>query len=193
MGNQKVYFKFLPVGGNTNRGSCLRAVLPPPASSQAMQKFEVHPKKIHSVALLLLIAAVFISCDLHTSDPGRPPTEAILNADMEFSAMSRQSGMKKAFLEYIDNEGVLLRPDERPMKGAEAIDFLSLLNDTSYTLTWRPSRAEISQSGDLGFTYGIYTLTFPDTTFKGTYINAWKKRSDGVWKLILNSNNPGIK
>src|SRR5690349_3553689 len=141
-----------------------------------------NPKKIYSVALFL-IATVFISCDMHTSErePGRPPIEAILNMDMEFSAMSRQLGMKRAFLEYLDNEGVLLRPDERPMKGAEAIDFLSLINDTSYTLTWRPSRAEISQSGDLGFTYGIYTLTFPDTTFKGTYINAWKKRRDGVW------------
>jgi len=149
-------------------------------------------KKIHPVVLLLLITSVLISCNLQPHSPDKPSTEDILNADMEFSDMSRQSGMKKAFLEYIDNEGVLLRPDEQPMAGAAAIDFLSLLNDTSYTLTWRPSRAEISQSGDLGFTYGIYTLTFTDTTFKGTYINVWKKRSDGVWKLILNSNNPGI-
>lgn len=192
MGNPKVHFKLSPVGGDTNQGSSPWAVSPPP-TSPAMRKFEMLPKKIHSAALLLLVATVFICCNMHTSDPGRPPTEAILNTDMEFSAMSSQLGMKKAFLEYIDNEGVLLRPDELPMKGAEAIDFLSLLNDTSYTLTWRPSRAEISQSGDLGFTYGIYTLTFPDTTFKGTYINVWKKRSDGVWKLVLNSNNPGIK
>ena len=152
-------------------------------------------KKIPLILLsfLICISLVFISCGLQDKTPQRPPTEAILNTDMEFSAMSRDAGMKKAFLEYIDNEGVLLRPDERPMAGATAIDFLSLLNDTSYTLTWRPSRAEISQSEDLGFTYGIYTLTFPDTVFKGTYINVWKKRSDGVWKLILNSNNPGIK
>lgn len=155
----------------------------------------IHQKKIPAILLsfLICVSLVLISCNLKDTKPQRPPTEAILNTDMEFSAMSRQAGMKKAFLEYIDNEGVLLRPDEKPITGADAIDYLSLLNDTSYTLTWRPSRAEISQSEDLGFTYGIYTLTFKDTTFKGTYINVWKKESNGDWKLILNSNNPGIK
>ena len=153
----------------------------------------IDQKKIRAVGFSFLItASFFISCDLQNKNP-RPSTEDILNADMEFSDMSRQVGMKKAFLEFIDNEGVLLRPDNRPITGADAIDYLSLLNDTSYTLTWRPSRAEISRSEDLGFTYGLYTLTFPDTTFKGTYINVWKKESTGEWKLLLNSNNPGIK
>ena len=149
-------------------------------------------KKIRAIGFLFLItAAVFISCDLQNTT-SRSSSEEILNADMEFSDMSRQVGMKKAFLQYIDNEGVLLRPDRQPITGADAIDYLSLLNDTSYTLTWRPSRAEISKSEDLGYTFGIYTLTFPDTTYKGTYINVWKKENKGEWKLLLNSNNPGI-
>lgn len=153
----------------------------------------IDQKKICAVGFLLFItASVFISCDLQNKN-SRPSTEDILNADLEFSDMSRQVGMKKAFLEYIDNEGVLLRPDSRPITGADAIDYLSLLNDTSYRLTWRPSRAQISKSEDIGFTYGVYTLTFPDTTFQGTYINIWKKESTGEWKLLLNSNNPGIE
>ncbi|MEO8961465.1 MAG: nuclear transport factor 2 family protein [Ginsengibacter sp.] len=153
----------------------------------------IDQKKISAVGVLFLIAAsVFISCDLQNTT-SRSSTEEIQNADIEFSEMSRQVGMKKAFLQYIDNEGVLLRPDHLPITGADAIDYLSLLNDTSYTLTWQPSRAQISKSQDLGYTYGIYTLTFPDTTFKGTYINVWKKESTGEWKLVLNSNNPGIK
>lgn len=154
----------------------------------------IDQKKIHAVALPFFLTAFFlISCNLQDESAHQPPTEEILNADLDFSAMSRQVGMKKAFLEYIDDEGVLLRPDHRPITGADAIDFLSILNDTSYTLTWRPSRAQIANSGDMGFTYGIYTLTFPDTTFQGTYINVWKKESNGDWKLLLNSNNPGIK
>lgn len=153
----------------------------------------IDQKKIRAVGFSFLItASVFISCDLQNNN-SRPSTEDVLNADIEFSDMSRQVGMKKAFLEFIDNEGVLLRPDNLPITGADAIDYLSLLNDTSYTLTWRPSRAEISKSEDLGYTYGVYTLTFPDTTFKGTYINVWKKESTGEWKLLLNSNTPGIK
>ena len=150
-------------------------------------------KNIQAIVLQFLIPAfLFISCDLQQNTSHVPPTDQILNADIAFSDMMQQVGMKKAFLEYIDNEGVLLRPDHRPITGADAIDFLSLLNDTSYTLSLRPSRAQISKSEDMGFTYGIYTLTFPDTTFKGTYINVWKKQSSGDWKLVLNSNNPGI-
>ena len=49
--------------------------------------------------------------------------------------------MKKAFIEYIDNEGILLRPDHPPIIGADAIDFLSQVNDSSYTFNlearWR--------------------------------------------------------
>jgi ketosteroid isomerase-like protein len=107
--------------------------------------------------------------------------------------MSRQVGMKKAFLEYIDNDGVLLRPDHPPIVGAEAIDFLSGINDTSYTLTWKPSRGEIAASGDLGFTFGIYELKTKDTSFKGTYVSIWKKQNDGAWKFVLDSGNPGIE
>lgn len=149
--------------------------------------------KIYLYALLLIISSFFISCNLHQNSSRPSPTEQILDADIAFSDMMRQSGMKKAFLEYIDDEGVLLRPDNLPITGAEAIDFLSLLSDTSYTLSMQPSRAQISQSEDMGFTYGIYTLTFPDTSYKGTYVNIWKKKKSGEWKLVLNSNNPGIK
>ncbi|MEO9146905.1 MAG: nuclear transport factor 2 family protein [Ginsengibacter sp.] len=120
-------------------------------------------------------------------------SDEILNTDMAFSTMSRQVGMKKAFLEYIGNEGVLLRPGHPPLSGADAIDFLSQLNDTAYTLTWKPSRGEISQSGDIGYTYGIYELNTKDTVYKGTYVSIWKKQNDGSWKLALESGNEGIQ
>lgn len=151
-------------------------------------------QKRYAIVLSVWIPAFFfISCNLQQNQSRLPPTEQILNADMAFSDMMRQVGMKKAFLQYIDDEGVLLRPDHKPITGADAVDFLSLLSDTSYTLALRPSGAQISKSEDMGFAYGIYTLTFPDTVFKGTYINVWKKESTGEWKLVLNSNNPGIR
>ena len=119
--------------------------------------------------------------------------EEIIKADKTFSNMSRHQGMKKAFLEFIDDNGILLRPGHLPIIGADAIDFLSQANDTSYRLTWKPYAAEVSSSGDLGFTYGVYLLTLPDTTVTGTYVSIWKKQIDGKWKFILDSGNEGIK
>ncbi len=116
----------------------------------------------------------------------------VIKTDETFSNMSRQNGMKKAFIEYMDNEGILLRPNRPPVIGADAIEFLSQANDTAYKLTWQPSGVEVSASGDLGYSYGIYTLSLSDTTLYGTYVNIWKKQEDGKWKFVLDTGNEGI-
>ena len=102
--------------------------------------------------------------------------------------------MKNAFIEYIDSNGVLLKPGRMPIIGASAIDYLIQLNDTGYTLTWEPNNGDISSSGDMGYTFGIYALkpNISDTTIYGTYISIWKKEKNGKWKFVLDSGNEGI-
>ena len=143
--------------------------------------------------LIFITMVMIFSCNTkkETSEP--PSTREMLNADLAFSDMCRQIGMKKAFLQYIDDEGVLLRPDHLPIIGADAINYISFLSDTSYTLSWKPVHAEIASSGDLGYTYGTFELQLPDTTLTGTYVNIWKKEKDGEWKFVLNSDNPGTE
>ena len=116
----------------------------------------------------------------------------IISTDIAFSEFSKKQGMKKAFLEYIDNDGILLRPNTGPIVGANAIDHLSQVNDSSFTLTWEPLNATASISCDLGFSYGIYTLATEDTTTKGTYVSIWKKQKDGKWKFVLDTGNEGL-
>ena len=154
----------------------------------------VASKKIFTPGILLsLFFMIFISCNWQNQAPKAISPDEVMNADIAFADMSRQVGMKKAFLQYIDNEGTLLRPGRLPIVGADAIDFISVLSDTAYKLSWKPMRAEIAKSGDLGYTYGTYELQLKDTTINGTYVNIWKKESDGEWKFVLNSNNPGVK
>lgn len=118
----------------------------------------------------------------------------LLEADRSFSEMSAQKGMKNAFLEYIDSNGVLLKPNTLPIAGASAIDYLIQQNDTGYTLTWQPHDGLVAQSGELGYTYGIYSLkaSTEDTVLYGTYVSIWKKQKDGKWKFVLDSGNEGI-
>lgn len=149
---------------------------------------------IHAFSMLLLTATFMsFACQGKKDIARQQSTEEILNADIAFSDMSRQVGMKKAFLRYIDEEGTLLRPDHLPLAGADAIDFISILSDTAYTLSWKPLHAEIALSGDLGYTYGIYELKLQDTILNGTYVNIWEKDKEGEWKFVLNSDNPGIR
>lgn len=118
----------------------------------------------------------------------------MLNTDREFSKMSEEKGMKSAFIEYLDSNGVLLRPNRLPIAGADAIDFLIQQNDSDYTLTWEPKNGAIAKSGELGYTYGIYALrpSKKDTVIYGTYVSIWKKERDGTWKYVLDSGNEGI-
>lgn len=154
--------------------------------------------KKYRLLFYFVAACMIYSCTSRQKDPSPSGNksgnaeEEMLNADIAFSAMSRQVGMKKAFIEYMSSDGVLLRPHHLPIIGADAIDFLSQLSDSSYTLTWEPSGADISRSGDLGFTYGIYELKLKDTVYQGTYVSIWKKQPDGSWKFVLDSGNEGI-
>ena len=119
---------------------------------------------------------------------------ALMDADRAFSKMSEEKGMKNAFIEYIDSNGVLLRPGHMPIVGANAIDYLIQLNDSGYSLRWEPHKAVIAKSGELGYTYGVYALHpgSKDTTLYGTYTSIWKKQNDGKWKFVLDTGNEGL-
>lgn len=120
---------------------------------------------------------------------------ALLRVDNDFSTLSATNGMKNAFLEYIDSNGVLLRPNVLPIIGADAIDYLIATKDDSYIMTWKPKDATVAASGDLGYTYGTYELhpKAMDTILYGTYVSIWKKQKDGKWKFVLDSGNEGLE
>ncbi len=119
---------------------------------------------------------------------------ALIKTDRAFSDMSVAKGMKAAFIEYIDSNGVLLKPNHLPIIGANAIDYLIAQDDSGYTLNWQPQNAFVSSSGDLGYTYGVYALhpKSIDTVLYGTYVSIWKKQGDGSWKFVLDSGNEGV-
>lgn len=145
----------------------------------------------------LLFAFILLTTGCRTKEkpiekPVKATADEIIAADLAFSDMCNEETMKTAFIYFIDNEGILLRPYQPPLKGDQAIDYLSQLEDDGYSLSWVPEGAEIAGDGDQGFTYGIFTLVAEDTTFSGTYVNIWKKQDDGTWKFTLNSTNQGI-
>jgi len=148
-----------------------------------------------NLLLCVITLLLLISCK-NKKDAEQPVADKkeLIEADKAFSRLSEEKGMKNAFIEYADSNAVLLRPNEMPIIGANAIDYLIQLNDSDFTLTWQPNSGGISLSGDLGYTYGIYAMKprSKDTTIYGTYTSIWKKQKDGKWKFILDSGNEGI-
>jgi ketosteroid isomerase-like protein len=151
--------------------------------------------KFNNMRFVLLAMVIFLaSCNLKfkKNEERIRALNSMQQADVDFSNASKEKGMRKAFLEYLEDDGVLLRPNHYPIVGADAIEFISSVNDSSFSLTWRPSRADVAQSGDLGYTYGMYTLKSADTTIRGTYVSIWHKNKEGKWKFVLDSGNEGV-
>jgi ketosteroid isomerase-like protein len=118
--------------------------------------------------------------------------EAVLKADTDFSELSRKKGFRYAFLAYADSTAVLLRADNPPMEGHAAFKYIESMNDTGVTLTWEPSFASVANSGDMAYTYGVYTFAAKDTSTRGTYLTIWKKDAAGNWKFVLDTGNEGL-
>jgi len=94
---------------------------------------------------------------------------------------------------------VLLRKNSFPIVGKAIIKekFFSS-SDSGYTLTWKPLYADIAQSGELGYTYGVYEFKAMDPEGKpiigtGTYVSIWKKDQLGNWKFVLDTGNEGLE
>jgi ketosteroid isomerase-like protein len=142
--------------------------------------------------VFIIISIVTISCAISVK---KQFSGILLQTDRDFSQMSVKEGMFKAFLYYIDNEGVVLRNNSFPEKGKETLaKRFSGRTDTTFILSWEPLFEKISESGDIGYTYGIHTNTDKATgkITQGTYITIWQKQADGSWKFILDTGTQGL-
>ncbi len=142
------------------------------------------------VFIIVLLAT--LSCAKKTTDRS---IGILLQTDRDFSALSVREGMFSAFLSYIADDGVMLRDGAFPSKGKEALrKRFEGKSDSSFVLNWEPIYEKISESGDLGYTYGIHTSTDKATgeVSKGTYVTIWQRQPDGKWKFVLDTGTQGL-
>jgi ketosteroid isomerase-like protein len=123
----------------------------------------------------------------------------LLSVDVQFSRLSEARGVNEAFMAQLADDGVLLRPNNYPITGKAIIKerFFSR-PDSGYSLTWKPLFADVAESGELGYTYGVYEFRAVDPegnpiVGNGTYVTIWKKDQFRNWKIALDSGNEGLE
>jgi ketosteroid isomerase-like protein len=62
------------------------------------------------------------------------------------------------------------------------------------SLTWTPVKAEMAESGELGYTFGNYVFKAKDkdgnlVVRNGKFATVWKKQKDGGWKVAMDMGN----
>jgi len=67
-------------------------------------------------------------------------------------------------------------------------------NEGSGQLIWTSEKTEVSESGELGYTWGFYKFIATDSegkihTSKGKHLGIWKKQPAGGWKIAIDTGN----
>lgn len=133
-----------------------------------------------------------------------PPTAAdlealrheLMEADRAFDQAVQDRGAEGWVATFSDDGRMLL--DGGPIvTGAEAIrDVMSILDDPAYSLRWEPLGAEVSASGDLGYTWGRYVRELrresgETETAEGKYLTVWRRDPRGGWRVAADIGNSG--
>jgi ketosteroid isomerase-like protein len=144
---------------------------------------------------LLAALAVLLPCGLHASDAAHDYASELIAADTAFSAQSSKAGALQAFLGVVTADTKLLSETGKGFDAARA-ELGSV--PPSATLTWKPSYASASSSGDLGYTWGRYEYRDKSADGRvivqtGTYVTVWRRQADGAWKVVLDGGTPDPK
>jgi ketosteroid isomerase-like protein len=126
-----------------------------------------------------------------TVDAGRE-REALLVLDHEWSQTTKDLDK---FASYFAADAVTYPQGMPRVAGSAAIrkTFGEMSATPGFSLTWTPSKADVSASGDIGYTAGAYEMTMGGATEKGKYVSVWKKQPGGDWKVaedIFNADAP---
>ena len=153
---------------------------------------------------VLMIAALLFGCsdDYEPANPapmsvnGEKAAAKLLQADRDFAAASRATNAAEAFNQFLATDAIGLPSGNFPVFGRDSI-YASMKDDAdSYVLDWQPQHAEVANSGELGWTWGTYTLTGEtgnETQIRyGKYLNIWKK-IDGNWRVAVDIGNSNPK
>jgi len=120
--------------------------------------------------------------------------DTLRQLEAEFMKAAADHG-SQGYMSYYAEDAVEV-PDGAPvLQGKASIArTMDFLDNKQNHLTWTPIGADISASGDLGYTYGNYEFrsTGKDgklTIAHGKYATVWKRQRDGAWKVVLDMGN----
>ena len=113
----------------------------------------------------------------------------ILETENSFAKLVLDKGLKIAFTTYAAEDAVLKR-ENKLIKGRNEIEkYYSTYKYPDAKIKWEPDFIDVSESGDLAYSYGIYNFEAVDDSGKvikdtGVFHTIWKKQPDGPWLYV---------
>jgi ketosteroid isomerase-like protein len=144
-----------------------------------------------------ILPAAISLCLLHFSCTESPKTadletikKEIVKAEKDFETMAGEKGVAEAFSHFADSNAVIKRQNDTLINGKDAIrNYYANPAYKNAVATWAPDFVDVSENGDMAYTYGKYTWEFKDsamksTIYQGVFHTVWKRQKDGSWKYV---------
>ncbi|RJP73348.1 MAG: nuclear transport factor 2 family protein [Candidatus Zixiibacteriota bacterium] len=134
------------------------------------------------------LAAALLAVPMITTAGPPDPLQSLVEAERAFARAAADKGVRAAFLQYLADEAVVFRP-----QAVEARRWYLNYPESEAGLAWEPAFAEVSRSGDLGYTLGPWTYrpSLRDSIQAyGHYVTVWRRQADGAWKAVADIGVP---
>jgi len=147
------------------------------------------------LAFFLLVAAIVLTISRPAASASSKATaETLKQLEGEFMKAAAEKG-SEGYMSYYADDSVEL-PNGAPLISGKAniAEGMGFLDNKDNRLQWTPVGADISASGDIGYTYGNFEFHSKDKEGKphvdyGKYTSIWKLQADGSWKVVLDMGN----
>jgi ketosteroid isomerase-like protein len=108
----------------------------------------------------------------------------IRQADIDFCKQTAARGLQ-GWMDFFAANAATIH-EGKTVTGKEDLRkyYEPVFADPSFSLSWTPTRAEASQDGTLGYTYGDYEAKRGANVSHGMYVTVWR-RENGRWKVAL--------
>lgn len=135
--------------------------------------------RIIKACILLLITNVSVGQKFSAQ------LNSLIQAERDFSSKAGSANVKEAFLYALGKDGIVFAQGEIK----NGIEVWNQREANNALLQWDPVYADISASGDFGYTTGPFVWAKdkanPQQQRHGYYSSVWKKDEKGVWKVLI--------
>jgi ketosteroid isomerase-like protein len=150
---------------------------------------ETNMKKPFPLIVLCFILPIGIVVAQETKDEAA----LLMQLDRDFDKATAEKGVDGWVAHFAPN-GSMLSDTSKPTTGPAEIraEMEPVFKDSTFTLRWKPTKAEMMIPGVIGYTVGRWEKIRKNKEGKwmkstGTYSTTWKKQPDSSWKIVLDS------
>lgn len=134
--------------------------------------------------LVALLSAFLFSINIFAQT--KTDLQKLVETEIVFANTAAEKGTKQAFLEFQSEDAIVFNPTATNGKL-----FWTNAKESPALLVWKPSRADISSTGNLGYTTGGWESRPKGKTDKptafGHYVIIWQRQADGNFKAVLDA------